>query len=139
MKNTSRMSSSVSAISLSTSLLMEASTSNSSLFKYAKLNMVEDTDTDFGDNDGDSRMNIYKVNEDESHIQEARKAMLINPFVGPLDSANYSYRKLSDDDKLQLLSISPPPPPPPSNLEYPITHGRLIQLEVDGKQALAVL
>ena len=54
MKNTSRMSSSVSAISLSIPLLMKASTSNSSLFKYAKLNMVEGTDTDFGDIDGNS-------------------------------------------------------------------------------------
>ncbi len=32
---------------------MEASTSNSSLFRNSKLNMIEDTGTDIDDNDGD--------------------------------------------------------------------------------------
>ena len=49
----------------------------------ARLNIVEDTDTDIGGNDGDSSdlENIYEVNEDETHIQYARGFMLANlPF-----------------------------------------------------------
>ena len=45
---------------------MEASTSNTSLFGNAKLNIVEDTGTDIGDNDGYSidMEDINEVNED---------------------------------------------------------------------------
>ena len=65
---------------------------------------------------------IYEVNGDDSHIQDARDVMLTNSlFVDPLNSANFSNRKLFNDDRLQLLSISPPPSP--SNFEYPVTDG----------------
>ena len=68
---------------------MDTSTSNFSLFRNAKLNIVEDTGTDNGDNDGDSSdmEDIYEANEDDTH--DAREVILTNrPFVGPLDTPN---------------------------------------------------
>ena len=90
-KNTRHMSSSASARSPSTSLLMEASTSNSSLFsEMSKLNIAKDTGTDIGDNDGySSNMeDIYEVNEDESHIQDASEGVLTDASKSKRDSSD---------------------------------------------------